>query len=76
MPGLFNRRAPIQYVYDPQRDISVHQLARLLPVVLDIARRSSLEHRLDGDEWGSRIEELPDDLRRHFAPTRQEVQCC
>ena len=71
MPLFPRNRAPVWYAYEPRPDGTAYELARLLHVPLGIGRHGPLDAHTDGNDWGARIERLPDDLRRHFSPTRQ-----
>ena len=73
--GVIHRhRDPVRYTYAPVPSITAHQLARLMPVLIEIGNRTPLKPWIDGAMWASRIEDLDDDLRQHFAPTREEVK--
>ena len=73
MPTIHRRRETVHYTYDPDPSITAHELARLTPLLVAINSRSPLASQIDGPTWGSRIEDLDTDLRRHFQPPRESV---
>lgn len=74
MASIARHKDPVRYTYAPKPTITVHQLARLMPVLIEIGNRTPLKPWIDGATWASRIEDLDDELRDHFSPSREEVQ--
>ena len=73
VPTIHRRRETVRYTFDPDPSISAHELARLTPLLVAVNARSPLAPHIDGPTWGSHIEDLDVDLRRHFQPPREEV---
>ena len=73
MPAIHRPRETPRYTYEPDPSVTAHELARLVPVLVEIGNRTPLSAPIDGYMWGQRIEDLEDDLRRHFQPPREDV---
>ena len=73
MPTIHRPRETADYTYEPDPSITAHELARLVSLLVEIGNRTPLSYRIDRHMWGSRIEDLDADLRRHFQPSREDV---
>lgn len=75
MAGItYLTRQTVHYRYVPAEDITLHELARLVPVLIRIGQRDDVDRHIDGPTFAMEIEGLSEDLRRHFEPSREVIQ--
>lgn len=62
--------APPTYQFSPQKDITTYELAQLTPLLIaawkDENFSTIVNNKKLASSWTPKIEELTDDLKRHF----------
>ena len=60
---------PERYLYSPKQDITVYELALLVPYLIKDSISSGSDFYKAGRTIGALVyEQVPSDLRRHFSP--------